>query len=88
MGLNLQMTVQELFEQHPAAVKVFIKQKMLCVGCPTQGYHSLEDVARIYGLTLCSLMKKVQDAIQHSNEQIDIRQIHRKEAIDETELGK
>ena len=25
---------------------------MLCVGCPTEAFHTLEDVARIHGISL------------------------------------
>lgn len=61
MTLDPHITIKELFEHHPRAIKVFIKRNMLCVGCPTEDYHTVEDVARIYGLTLSSLRKKLAE---------------------------
>ncbi|MBP6940771.1 MAG: DUF1858 domain-containing protein [Syntrophorhabdaceae bacterium] len=58
------MTIKELLERHPTAINVFIERKMLCVGCPVQEYHTLEEVARIYGISLSALMEGVRHAIQ------------------------
>ncbi|HOE16806.1 MAG TPA: DUF1858 domain-containing protein [Syntrophorhabdaceae bacterium] len=58
------MTIKELLERHPTAINVFIERKMLCVGCPVQEYHTLEEVARIYGVTLSVLMESVRHAIK------------------------
>lgn len=80
MTLDLHMTIRELLEHHPTAIKVFIERKMLCVGCPTEAYHTLEDAARIYGFTLCAFMESLREAVQTSNARVDISQIHRKES--------
>jgi len=58
------MTIKELLERHPTAINAFIERKMLCVGCPVQEYHTLEEVARIYGISLSALMESVRHAIQ------------------------
>jgi hybrid cluster-associated redox disulfide protein len=63
MDLDLKMTVSELLTHHPSAISVFIKRKMLCVGCPTETFHTLEDVARIYGIELEQLLKELRGAI-------------------------
>jgi len=62
------MTIKKLLERHPIAINVFIERKMLCVGCPVQEYHTLEEVARIYGVTLSVLMESVRHAIQTAKE--------------------
>jgi len=49
---------------YPRAVSVFIERRMLCVGCPTEAYHTLEDAARIYGCTVNALQEDIQEAIQ------------------------
>jgi hypothetical protein len=33
------------------------------VGCPTETFHTLEDVARINGIALKNLLEDLQDAI-------------------------
>jgi len=58
------MTISELLKCNPTVTKVFIKQKMLCVGCPAQAYHMIEDAARLYGFTEFDLLKSLQEAVQ------------------------
>jgi len=64
MSLEKHITIKELLERYPTAINVFIERKMLCVGCPVQAYHTLEEAARIYGVTLSVLMESVRHAIQ------------------------
>ena len=67
MSLDSKMTVSELMSAHPPAIGVFLKRKMLCVGCPTETFHTLEDVARIYGIALEQLLKELRGAIDAQN---------------------
>jgi hybrid cluster-associated redox disulfide protein len=63
MILDSKMTVSDLLRVHPSVMDVFIKRKMLCVGCPTESFHTLEDVAHIYGIALTQLLKELRGAI-------------------------
>lgn len=63
MKLDSKMTVSDLLKIHPSVMNVFIKRKMLCVGCPTETFHTLEDVACIYGIALEQLLRELQGAI-------------------------
>jgi hybrid cluster-associated redox disulfide protein len=63
MKLDSKMTVSELMTVHPSAIDVFIKRKMLCVGCPTETFHTLEDVAHINGISLEHLLEDLQEVI-------------------------
>ena len=63
MILDSKMTVSELMRVHPSAMDVFIKRKMLCVGCPTESFHTLEDVAHLYGVALEQLLRELQGVI-------------------------
>lgn len=49
MKLNAGITVQDLIAQYPDAIQFFLRRKMLCVGCPAERFHTLEEVARIHG---------------------------------------
>ena len=64
MILDSKMTVSDLMRVHPLAMDVFIKRKMLCVGCPTEAFHTLEDVARINGIALDQLLEDLQETIE------------------------
>jgi hybrid cluster-associated redox disulfide protein len=50
--IDSEITIQELLKLHPRAITVFIKHRMLCVGCPARAFHTLEEVARIHGSTI------------------------------------
>lgn len=60
MNPDSKMTVSELMRVHPSAMDVFIKRKMLCIGCPSESFHTLEDVARIYGIALDRLLNDLR----------------------------
>lgn len=57
------LTIKEILERYPQAMNFFIRRGMLCVGCPTEGFHSLEDVARNYRYPLAKLVAEMQKAI-------------------------
>ncbi len=63
MKLDSKMTVSEFLKCHPAAIDVFIRRRMLCVGCQSETFHTLEDVARIYGIDLEHLLKDLREAV-------------------------
>jgi hybrid cluster-associated redox disulfide protein len=63
MILDSKMTVSELMRVHPSAMDVFIKRKMLCVGCPTESFHTLEDVAHLYGIAMEQLLRELRGVI-------------------------
>jgi hybrid cluster-associated redox disulfide protein len=62
--IDSKMNIQELLAHYPRATAAFIKRRMLCVGCPAQAFHTLEDVARIHGCTINDLCKAIREAIQ------------------------
>ena len=61
--IDSKTTIQDLLEQHPRATSAFIERKMLCVGCPSQAFHTLAEVARIHGSTIDDLCTAIRDAI-------------------------
>jgi len=64
MQLDSNMTVSELMTVYPTTMEIFIRRKMLCVGCPAETFHTIEDVARIHGIRLERLLKDLQAAIE------------------------
>jgi hybrid cluster-associated redox disulfide protein len=61
--IDSKMTIQELLKLHPLATAVFIKHRSLCVGCPAQAFHTLEEAARNHGMTIDDLCAAIRDAI-------------------------
>jgi len=64
MQLDSKMTVNELMTLYPSAITVFVKRKMLCIGYPTERFHTLEDVAYFNEIALESLLKELREAIE------------------------
>ncbi|MBN1849855.1 MAG: DUF1858 domain-containing protein [Deltaproteobacteria bacterium] len=60
MNLDSKMTVSELITAHPSVMGVFMKHRLLCIGCPAETFHTLEDVASINGIALGDLMKDLR----------------------------
>ncbi len=63
MNFDSKITVAELTRIHPSAMNVFIRRKMLCIGCPTETFHTLEDAARNYGIPLEQFLKEIRETI-------------------------
>ena len=55
MNIDTTTTVQKLMDRYPSVIEVFMKHRLACVGCPAEAFHTLEDVARVYGLALRSV---------------------------------
>lgn len=68
MKLDSKMTVSELLKIHPSAMDVFIKRKMLCVGCPTEAFHTLEEVAGMYALAIEQFLRELREAVNSPRE--------------------
>jgi len=64
MKLDSKITIKVLLENYPGALAVFIERRMLCVGCPTEAYHTLEDVSRVHGCDLRDLLNSLRKAMQ------------------------
>jgi hybrid cluster-associated redox disulfide protein len=64
MKLDSKITIKMLLENHPGALAVFIEREVLCVGCPTEAYHTLEDVARIHGCDVEDLLNSLRRTVE------------------------
>ena len=69
--ISPKITVKLLLERYPRAIRFFIDMGMFCVGCPTEGYHSLEDVAREYGYDPDQLIRHIRNVVHGGNESSD-----------------
>ena len=72
MEIDANITVDELVRHHPQVIDIFLKRKMLCVGCPAETFHSLEDVADNYGISSKQLLKEILEAIGNSDKTRDV----------------
>ena len=63
-SLHIVHAVQELLDLYPQALGVFLDIGLLCVGCPTEAFHTLADVAREYRLDLNQLLRRIYKAVE------------------------
>ena len=56
-------TVKELFDRHPQLIQIFMDLGLLCVGCPTEAFHTLADVAREYHFDLDPLLQRMDKMV-------------------------
>ena len=66
-NITSKMTVKELLDEFPETVSLFIKRKMVCIGCPAEAFASLEDVARSYKIDLNEIMMEIKTMIKKQN---------------------
>lgn len=58
------MTVKKILDHHPGMISFFVRHKMLCVGCPAETFHTLEEVARIHGFQPEHLLETIRKFIE------------------------
>lgn len=63
-ALTSEMTVKEVLDSYPQAIQVFMDIGLLCVDCPAEAFHTLEDVAREYKLDLNQLLESICRTIE------------------------
>ncbi len=56
-------TVKEVLDRYPQALLAFMQLRLLCVGCPTEAFHTLADVAREHRLDIEHLLEHIRSAI-------------------------
>lgn len=58
-ALTSAMTVKEVLDRHPQVIQEFMNIGLLCVDCPAEAFHTMEDVAREYNLDLDQLLQSI-----------------------------
>ncbi|MEX0955173.1 MAG: DUF1858 domain-containing protein [Rhizobiaceae bacterium] len=48
--LDPDMTVDEIMRRWPPAIRVMIRNRMLCVGCPIGDFHTIMDACNAHGV--------------------------------------
>lgn len=61
-AIDAMTSLELMMRQSPATIRVLLRHKMDCVGCPVAPYHTPEDAAREYGVPLEDLLSELRDA--------------------------
>lgn len=48
--LDPDMPVDDIMSRWPATIRVMMRHRMLCIGCPVRSFHTVADAAAAHGL--------------------------------------
>ena len=63
-SIDPRMTVDEIMRRWPAAIRVMIRNKMLCIGCPIGIFHTVSDACDAHRLEKEAFSKELLEAMQ------------------------
>ncbi|GAA4135128.1 DUF1858 domain-containing protein [Aminobacter aganoensis] len=63
-AIDLDMTVDEIMRRWPATIRVMIRHKMLCIGCPIAIFHTVEDACRAHDIDVASFSEDLLQAMK------------------------
>ena len=55
--------VGELMSNYRSTISVFIRHKMMCIGCPVARIHDVEEACREHGISLDAFLGELDAAI-------------------------
>jgi len=64
--ISADISIKKLLDQYPMLLQTFIDLGLLCVGCPTEAFHTVEDMAKEYGYDPNKLIQDFQRIIDAS----------------------
>lgn len=63
LTIDSEMTVDEIMRRWPATIRVFIRNRMLCIGCPIGVFHTVKDACAAHDLDEESLSRELLAAM-------------------------
>lgn len=62
--INPEMTVDEIMRRWPATIRVMIRNRMLCIGCPIGVFHTVADACDAHRIDLASFSEELLGAMR------------------------
>ena len=69
------ISVKELIDQYPTLIKSFMDLGLLCIGCPAEAFHTVEDIAKEYGYELNTLVHEINRVIQDEDASTTLKNV-------------
>lgn len=64
MTITKDMTIEEVVNQYPESMMVFMKHGLHCVGCHVSAFESIEDGAIAHGINVDALVDDLNKVAQ------------------------
>lgn len=65
LQIDPEMTVDEIMRRWPATIKVMIRNRMLCIGCPIGVFHTVADACRAHRIDAESFSQELLEAMRN-----------------------
>ena len=62
-AITADMLIDDIVTQYPETAKVFLRHKLLCVGCPISHHHMVTDCAEENSLDVDALVTELNEAV-------------------------
>lgn len=70
-AINLSDSLNQIFDQWPKTVELFLRNRMACPGCYLVEFDSLETALNIYDITTETFLEKLQEIIDENEVKFD-----------------
>ncbi len=64
MTVTKEMPIEEIVQQYPQTVRVFLSHGLFCIGCAVARFESLEQGALAHGIDVEALVKDLNAVIE------------------------
>ncbi|MDP2934533.1 MAG: DUF1858 domain-containing protein [bacterium] len=61
--INKEMKIEEILQNHPETVEVFLKNGFHCLGCAAASFESLDEGAKAHGIDTDKLVGELNEII-------------------------
>ncbi|MBC8331987.1 MAG: DUF1858 domain-containing protein [Anaerolineae bacterium] len=69
--INLSMYVADIMGTWPQTVKIFLKYRMICVGCQLSEFDTLKDVLLNYGYSPDKILAELNAALRDNTPSLE-----------------
>ena len=63
-ALDPDMSVDEIMRRWPASIRVMIRHRMLCIGCPIGIFHTVADAAAAHSIDEATISDELLAAVR------------------------
>ena len=62
--INKDMKIEEILQEYPESVEVFLKHGFQCLGCAAASFENLEDGTKAHGIDVNKLVEELNKAVK------------------------
>ena len=66
MAITKEMTIQEVVENNPETIRVFMEHGLHCIGCAVARFENIEQGAMAHGIDVDTLIKDLNSNLNES----------------------